>query len=74
VLRQATQTAKDRGGAAVIPGCQKCGQVCRPDTAVLVTAAWASRVDRGQELALVVCRPCSAPVVGALKALLEKRR
>jgi hypothetical protein len=56
------------------PRCGKCGQLCAPDTAVLVVASWASRADKGQELTLVVCRPCSVPVVDALRAVLEPRR
>jgi uncharacterized protein with PIN domain len=52
--------------------CQKCGRELATATAVLVQAKVSGTARHA--LALWLCRPCSVPVVDALRAVLEPRR
>jgi hypothetical protein len=59
--------------------CQKCGRELsddprHPSAAVYMRAAWGDADQAHGGRKLVTCRPCSEPVIDALKAVLAPNR
>lgn len=54
--------------------CDRCGRSVPYDASVYVSASWSDTRALAGQRHLLLCCPCSVPVVDALKAVLEPRR